>query len=302
VLTPGQRVAFLGHNGAGKSTLIKALAGKSDLLAGNLEISPETRIGYFAQHQLEQLDPAASPLLHLNRLNPKATEQSQRDFLGGFDFLGDKALADVGHFSGGEKTRLVLAMLVYQRPNLLLLDEPTNHLDLEMRHSLTLALNDFDGAIVLISHDRHLLRSITDDYMLVDNGKILPFPGDLEDYHDWLRQGGASQEQDQQLTTLTSNSKKEQRRLAVERRAQLKPISKDLKKQELQMEKLQQRKEELEQLLADPEIYQGQAKEQLKQLLKEKGELDQNLEEVEMRWLDLSDQMEAMESELRALG
>lgn len=302
-LAPGDRYALLGHNGAGKSTVIKALQGENPLMRGELRLSPDTQVGYFAQHQLEQLDGSATPLLHLSRLDPKATEQSLRSFLGGFGFIGDKALANVGHFSGGEKSRLVLAMLVFQRPNLLLLDEPTNHLDLEMRHALTLALQSFEGAIVMISHDRHLLRSVTEQFMLVDGGRMAPFDGDLDDYHDWLRQGPSvaaplAIATGEGASSGSGGSKKDQRRLAAERRTQLQPITKQIKKYEQQMEKLHQRQQALEQQLADANLYQESQRAQLKQLLLDKRELDQQVEQVEMQWMELSEKLEQMELEL----
>ncbi|MFO7592753.1 MAG: ATP-binding cassette domain-containing protein, partial [Pseudomonadota bacterium] len=181
-LQPGDRIGLLGHNGAGKSTLIKHIAGELEPIAGEIITARELRIGYFAQHQLEQLDPEASPVQHLQRIDPKASEQSLRDYIGGFGFSNDMALSPVAPFSGGEKSRLVLAMLVYQRPNLLLLDEPTNHLDLEMRHAMAMALQEYQGALVVVSHDRHLLRSVTDTLYLVHDGQVKEFDGDLEDY------------------------------------------------------------------------------------------------------------------------
>ncbi|MEQ9568164.1 MAG: ATP-binding cassette domain-containing protein, partial [Pseudomonadales bacterium] len=185
-LSPGDRLGLLGLNGAGKSTLVRALAGDLEPLAGQLFIGNNVRIGYFAQHQIEQLDLQASPLLHLKRLSPDATEQKLRRFLGGFDFRGDMATDPVGPRSGGEKARLVLALLVWQAPNLLLLDEPTNHLDLEMRHALTMALQGFEGAVITVSHDRHLLENTVTDYLLVASGRVGQFNGDLDDYRKWL--------------------------------------------------------------------------------------------------------------------
>ena len=170
-LSPGERIGLLGPNGAGKSTLMKLIAGGLAPMAGRRETADRLAIGYFAQHQLEQLDPGASALLHLRRIDPKASEQQMRDFLGGFDFRGDRVVEPVAPFSGGEKARLVLALIVWQRPNLLLLDEPTNHLDLEMRHALNLALQGYGGAVLLVSHDRHLLRSVADRLLLVDGGR-----------------------------------------------------------------------------------------------------------------------------------
>ena len=185
-LVPGDRVGLLGPNGAGKSTLIKVLAGRLPLLAGEQRQAQGLRIGYFAQHQMDQLRPDESPLKHLQRLAPEATEQVLRDYLGGFDFAGDKALEPVAPFSGGEKARLALALVIWGRPNLLLLDEPTNHLDLEMREALSEALQDYEGALVVVSHDRHLLRVTVDQLLLVDGGRVAPFDGDLDDYPAWL--------------------------------------------------------------------------------------------------------------------
>ena len=185
-LVPGARIGLLGPNGAGKSTLIKTLSGELAPVAGRLARGENLAIGYFAQHQLDSLDPKASPLLHLQRLAPTEREQTLRDFLGGFDFRGDRCDEPVLNFSGGEKARLALALIAWQKPNLLLLDEPTNHLDLEMRLALTMALQEFAGAVLVVSHDRHLLKSTTDEFLLVADGRIQPFEGDLDDYARWL--------------------------------------------------------------------------------------------------------------------
>ena len=185
-LLPGTRVGLLGPNGAGKSTFMDALRGTGTLLSGERTCGEHLAIGYFAQHQLESLDLDASPFLHLQRLAPTASEQKVRDFLGGFDFHGDEALAPIRSFSGGEKARVALAVIAWQKPNLLLLDEPTNHLDLEMRQALTMALQNFDGAIVVVSHDRHLLRNTVDEFWLVCDGAVGEYEGDLEDYERWL--------------------------------------------------------------------------------------------------------------------
>ncbi len=296
-LQPGDRIGLLGHNGAGKSTLIKLLAGDLAPLAGDCEHSPELRIGYFAQHQLEQLDPSASPLLHLQRLDPKASEQSLRDFLGGFGFIGDMALAPSAPFSGGEKARLVLAMLVYQRPNLLLLDEPTNHLDLEMRHALVLALQEYGGAMVIVSHDRHLLRSVCDQLLLVDRGRVSEFDGDLDDYRQWLleEQREAPGNDEQPKAEHSATARKEQRRLEAETRKRLQPLRKQLNKLEEQLDKLQQQRSELEQRLADPALYQEGGKEVLSGLLQQKGELDKAHQQAEEAWLLCSEELEAAE-------
>ncbi|MEZ0315617.1 MAG: ATP-binding cassette domain-containing protein, partial [Methylophilaceae bacterium] len=185
-LRPGERLGLLGRNGAGKSTLIKLLAGELAPMHGKRVEGKELKIGYFAQHQLEQLRLDESPLQHMMRLDPQTREQEHRNYLGGFDFRGDMASSPCGPFSGGEKSRLALALLIWTRPNLLLLDEPTNHLDLEMRHALTLALQDYQGGVVIVSHDRAMLRASCDKFVLVADGAALTFDGDLDDYKDWL--------------------------------------------------------------------------------------------------------------------
>jgi ATP-binding cassette subfamily F protein 3 len=185
-LQSGQRYGLLGINGAGKSTLIKTIAGELPPLAGSANFNKGLVIGYFAQHQVEMLRDDESPLWHLARIAPRTREQELRGFLGGFNFPGEMALNSIAHFSGGEKARLALAMIVWQRPNLLLLDEPTNHLDLETREALTVALAQFEGTLVLVSHDRHLLRATTDQFLIVADGRLQPFDGDMDDYRDWL--------------------------------------------------------------------------------------------------------------------
>jgi ATP-binding cassette subfamily F protein 3 len=295
-LQPGDRIGLLGHNGAGKSTLIKLIAGELEPLAGELIAAQELRIGYFAQHQLEQLSAEATPLLHLQRLDPRASEQSLRNFIGGFGFSDEMALSPVAPFSGGEKARLVLAMLVYQRPNLLLLDEPTNHLDLEMRQALAMALQEYEGALVVVSHDRHLLRSVTDSLLLVDAGKVESFDGDLDDYRLWLleqsreeqsaaREGGSSSDN-------SAAARKERKRIEAEQRQQLKPLRQKLKQLEKTLDTLQQRRVELEQQLAEPDSYSDGNRERLKSLLQEKGTLETELNSVEEQWLELSEELE----------
>ncbi len=294
-LKPEDRIALIGHNGAGKTTLIKMLAAQLALMTGNREEAADLNIGYFAQHQMELLDGDATPLLHMSRLDPSASEQQLRDHLGGFNFQGDKTLGLVKTFSGGEKARLVLAMLIYQRPNLLLLDEPTNHLDLEMRHALTMALQDFKGAIVLISHDKHLLRSITDQYWMVDNGSITPFEGDLDDYHAWLLQSIKPDSDSIATQPGASQSKKEQRQQAANRRQQLKPLTSKLQKIEKDLEKLQGQQQLIEQKLAQADIYEDQNKSELTRLLQEKGQLDSQHETLEETWFEISEQLQQME-------
>ncbi|WJW75413.1 ATP-binding cassette domain-containing protein [Thiohalobacter sp. IOR34] len=294
-LGPGNRLGLLGRNGAGKSTLTRLLAGELVPLAGQRIAAPELRVGYFAQHQLEQLRPELSPVEHLQRLDPAAGEQALRDFLGGFGFSGEQALAPVAPFSGGEKARLVLALLVYQRPNLLLLDEPTNHLDLEMRLALELALQDFEGALVVVSHDRHLLRTVCDQLLLVDDGHATPFDGDLDDYRDWLAGSRPASAVSRTPASSPGGSRREQRRAEAERRQRLAPLNRELKQLEAEMEALGRQRETLEARLADPELYAEAAKAELQQLLLDKADNDRRLAAAEARWLELSEMLETAE-------
>ncbi|WP_347988093.1 ATP-binding cassette domain-containing protein [Methylomonas sp. AM2-LC] len=293
-ISPGDRIGLLGPNGAGKSSLIKVLAGEMKPLSGKLQTAEALHIGYFAQHQLEQLRLDESPLWHLQKLDNQATEKDLRNFLGGFDFCGDKVTEAVEPFSGGEKARLVLALLVYQNPNLLLLDEPTNHLDLEMRHALSVALQDYQGAIVLVSHDRHLLRSVTDQLLLVADGKIQNFDGDLDDYRTWLAEQKKTGD-DASLTDASGVSRKDQRKLDAERRIRLKPFQDAVKKAEAAVEKFHQQQRELEDMLADPGIYLDENKENLKQLLNRKGQIDNALEQAEIDWLTAEENLQQAE-------
>lgn len=300
-LAPGDRIGLLGANGAGKSTLIKTLAGALPLLGGRLMRAQDLQLGYFAQHQIEQLDMQASPLLHLQRLDPRASEKELRGFLGGFDFQGDMALAPVAPFSGGEKARLALALLIFQRPNLLLLDEPTNHLDLEMRHALGVALQDYEGALVLVSHDRHLLRTVTDDFWLVGAGQVQAFDGDLDDYRrqlNELRRNTASLGLDG--ASSGGPSRKDQRRQQAERRSQLGPLRKALSTAETRMESLSRARQELEAQLAAPGLYEPDQKERLKELLAAKATADRELEMAELAWLEAGEALEMAERDIPA--
>ncbi|MCK4841783.1 MAG: ATP-binding cassette domain-containing protein [Methylococcales bacterium] len=293
-ITPGNRIGLLGPNGAGKSSLIKVLAADMQALSGKVQTADALKIGYFAQHQLEQLRLDESPLWHLQQLDKKATEKELRNFLGGFDFKGDKVVEIVRPFSGGEKARLVLALLVYQNPNLLLLDEPTNHLDLEMRHALSMALQDYQGAMVVVSHDRHLLRSVTDQLFLVADGEVKPFDGDLDDYRQWLvEKKRSSQEPKIEAEKGDSTvSKKQQRKQDAERRKQLKPLLNKLKKAEQTVEKYHAQQQQIEQKLADPDIYSDTQKESLKKLLAEKVVVDKAMEQSETEWMELEELLE----------
>ncbi|BDM65725.1 ABC transporter ATP-binding protein [Shewanella sp. NFH-SH190041] len=300
-LVPGARIGLLGRNGAGKSTLIKLLAGEIQPMTGLYEPNPGLNIGYFAQHQIDFLRMEDSPLQHLARLAPDAREQELRDFLGCFGFNGDMALAKVKPFSGGEKARLVLALLVWQKPNLLLLDEPTNHLDLEMRHALTMAMQSFEGAMVVVSHDRHLLRLSCDDYYLVDKGEVQPFNGNLEDYHQWLldaaKAARTEQEGDKTDTAKPQVDKKLQKRLEAELRQKLSPLKKQQQKQEKAQQEFNDRLSEIEQMLADAPIYDAENKSKLTEILQERTKLSQSLEESEMQWLELQESIDMMEQE-----
>jgi ATP-binding cassette subfamily F protein 3 len=297
-LLPGMRIGLLGPNGAGKSTLIKTLTGEIRQLAGKRLVGDYLTIGYFSQHQTEALDADASPLLHLQRLSPSTKEQEHRDFLGGFGFAGDAALATVGNFSGGEKARLALALLAWQRPNLLLLDEPTNHLDLDMREALVIALQEFEGAMVLVSHDRHLLASTVDEFWMVADGCVQPYDGDLDDYASWLKDRQKAQQATSTTQTLASDTnapkvdKKQDRKEAAEQRERLRPLKQKVQKLEKEMEKLGIELAAVEALLGDASIYEADQKAKLQQALQQQGSLKSRLAEVEEAWLMLSDELE----------
>ena len=301
-LAPGARIGVLGPNGAGKSTLIKTLAGSLPLIAGELKTGEHLAIGYFAQHQLDSLDPKASPLLHLARLAPQVREQELRNFLGGFDFHGSRAEEPVLHFSGGEKARLALALIAWQKPNLLLLDEPTNHLDMEMRHALTLALQAFDGAMLLVSHDRALIRDTTDELWLVADGRLQAYDEDLDSYTRWLAQ--FRQQQASAANPSTSEAAapkldaKAQRRLAAEQRQRLAPLKKAADRLEQQLDKAQQEMAGIETELADNDIYSDSQRERLKALLGRQADCRQRIEELELQWLEAHEALEELQAQL----
>jgi ATP-binding cassette subfamily F protein 3 len=294
-ISPGDRIGLLGPNGAGKSSLIKVLSGQMQALNGKLQTADALNIGYFAQHQLEQLRLDESPLWHVQQLDKQATEKDLRHFLGGFDFRGDKVSDPIGPFSGGEKARLVLALLVYQNPNLLLLDEPTNHLDLEMRHALSVALQEYEGALVVVSHDRHLLRSVTDQLLLVADGKIQAFDGDLDDYRVWLTEKKRGSEEVAPGDTGGGVSRKDQRRLEAERRIRFKPFLDAVKKAEAAVEKFHLQQRNLEEQLADAGIYAEECKDKLKQLLAQKIQVDAALEQAEIDWMMAEESLQQAE-------
>ena len=312
-LLPGSRIGLLGPNGAGKSTFMDALRGTGTLLSGERTCGEHLAIGYFAQHQLESLDLDASPFLHLQRLAPRASEQQVRNFLGGFDFHGDEALSPIRSFSGGEKARVALAIIAWQKPNLLLLDEPTNHLDLEMRQALTMALQNFDGAIVVVSHDRHLLRNTVDQFWLVSDGAVQEYEGDLEDYERWLAERRKDDDEPPKrevieqatdnkvaagATALTADERKARKRQEAELRQKLSPWRKKQGNLEARMEQLQQELAGVEQQLSDPAIYDDSAKVKLKELLAQQTGLKRELDDVEAEWLEVSETVENLEAEL----
>jgi ATP-binding cassette subfamily F protein 3 len=308
-LQTGQRIGLLGVNGAGKSTLIKTIAGDLQPLSGDAHLGKGLAIGYFAQHQVEMLRHDESPLWHLGHIAPNVREQELRNFLGRFNFGGEMVTSKIAPFSGGEKARLALALIVWQRPNLLLLDEPTNHLDLETREALTIALAQFEGTVVLVSHDRHLLRATTDEFMIVADGKLQPFDGDLDDYRDWLfktklgktgaalpSNAGKPQESAPAALQVSREDKQERRRAEAEERqrksAQKKPIEQRIKRLDEQMTKLSARKVAVDARLADPAIYDDANKDELKSLIVDQAYLVKELGQLETEWLV---QQEALE-------
>src|SRR5690554_4588561 len=302
-LVPGARIALLGPNGAGKSTLIKSIMNDLPLLVGKLTSGENLTIGYFAQHQLDSLDSKASPLLHVQRIAPNEREQVLRDFLGGFDFRGKRCDEPVVNFSGGEKARLALALIAWGKPNLLLLDEPTNHLDLEMRQALSMALQDFSGALLLVSHDRHLIKSTVDELYLVAEGRVQEFAGDLEDYSKWLsdyrlRQQSAAAPPSEPAADKVD--RRAQRQAAAEMRKQLAPLRKQAETLEKQLDRMQHELLALETLLADNSLYEQDKKEQLKDCLSKQSQLLQQQAQVEETWLNSLEELELLQSELEA--
>jgi ATP-binding cassette subfamily F protein 3 len=301
-LAPGDRIGLLGLNGAGKSTLVRALAGDLEPLAGTVTASRGLQVGYFAQHQVEQLDSEASPLTHLQRLAAGTPEQKLRDYLGGFDFQGDQATEAVGRFSGGEKARLVLALLVWRAPNLLLLDEPTNHLDLAMRHALTLALQGFDGAVVTVSHDRHLLSSTVDRYWLASDGGVRPFDGGLPAYRRWLAERGAHASETTRPADASdghahrSGDRRQARRDQAEFRNRVRPLRNKVDKLTRQIDETSARLKDLEDRLGDSALYESEQAETLETTLKQQAELRSRLDALETEWMATEEALQDVEA------
>jgi ATP-binding cassette subfamily F protein 3 len=290
--------------------LVKTIAGELAPLAGDARLGKGLSIGYFAQHQVEMLRHDESPLWHLQKIAPTTREQELRNFLGGFNFPGDMVTSSIAPFSGGEKARLALALIVWQRPNLLLLDEPTNHLDLETREALTLALAQFEGTVVLVSHDRHLLRATTDEFIIVASGKLQPFDGDLDDYKEWLFQTKLGKGTDTLPAPFPTKEakaaapiaapvdRKEQKKLEAEARQRLaalrKPIENRVKRLEEQMAKLNAKKAEIDAQLLEPSIYEAENKDKLKTLVADQAFASRDLEQLESEWLELQEQLEGL--------
>ena len=295
----GDRIGLLGPNGAGKSTLLKAVAGELAPLAGKRHTAKSLAIGYFAQHQVEQLRDDESPLWHVARVDPAAREQDMRDFLGGFDFRGDMVTHPVGRFSGGERARLTLALLVRQKPNLLLLDEPTNHLDIEMREALAEALQDYEGALIVVAHDRHLLRATSDALWLVADGAVRPFDGDLDDYRDWVLARGRRSEEPAEPGIGVS--RKEQKRAEARDRqrdyAKRKPFADRLAKLEREIAALGEERKAIADWLATPEAYADERKVELKERLAREADLRWQLARLEAEWLEISEILERPEQQ-----
>ena len=297
LISAGDRLGLLGVNGAGKSTLVKALADGSTLLAGDRTLSKDTKIGYFAQHQLDLLKPEQSPFDHLRAYAREDRESELRNYLGRFGFNGERIFEPVAPFSGGEKARLVLALMIRQQPNLLLLDEPTNHLDLEMRQALSMALVNYGGALVVISHDRHLLRSVCDDLLIVHDGEVKRFDHSLDEYPAWLKAQKASDNPQEVVTSNETRNgqggKKQRRQIDARRRRQLKPLMDRVRKIERGLASKREELESLNSRLTDSSIYSDPGrKPELTGLIRDQASLKADIETLEWEWLEASEALE----------
>jgi len=302
LISAGDRIGLLGVNGAGKSTLVKALCDGSTLLTGERTVSNDTKIGYFAQHQLDLLQPEHSPYDHLKALAPEDRESELRNFLGRFGFTGERIFEPVAPFSGGEKARLVLALMIRQQPNLLLLDEPTNHLDLEMRLALSRALVDYSGALVVISHDRHLLRSVCDELLIIHDGVVERFSRSLDDYPAWLKEQQLGEVQATASGTAQNQtepvSRKQQRQMEAQQRQQLKPFSDRVRKIEAELQTCRNELQVIELKLADTALYSDPArKDELGAIIRHQADLKSAIETQEWDWLAASEALEEASSE-----
>ena len=293
-LRPGDRIGLLGANGAGKSTLIKTIAGTLPPLGGKRQVSRGLAIGYFAQHQIDQLDHAATPVQHLLRRQPALGEQAARDFLGGFAFTGERALAEVHEFSGGEKARLALALIVFERPNLLLLDEPTNHLDIDTREALAEALQDYTGAVVLVAHDRGLLRAVCDEYLLVRDHAMQPFDGDLDDYARLVLRAPTPAA----IASNQGENRRGNRRDRAAQRARVAPLKAEVDRIEKSIASRQTERTRIEVRLADPLTYTTVTGESIAELTRRQGQLVQEIGTLEGAWLQAHAALDAAEENM----
>ena len=287
-IAPGDRIGLLGPNGAGKSTLIKSIVGSIPVLDGDREIGSNFRVGYFSQHQVDDLDLSISAFTHIQRLDETKTEKQIRTYLGGFNFKGDKVKDPIHLFSGGEKARLAFAIISYQKPNILLMDEPTNHLDMEMRHALTIALQAFKGAILLISHDRHLLNSSVDHFYLVDNGGVDIFNGDLNDYKNYILDIKSTGIKETKKKSKTSKEDRD------DNTKLLKSLSTDISKLEKRLLRLNAKLEEANLKLADPNLYKDDSADNLQDLIRNQLELSNEVELADQQWMDKVTQLESL--------
>ena len=287
-ICPGDRIGLLGPNGAGKSTLIKSIVGSIPILNGDREVGTNFRVGYFSQHQVDDLDLSISAFIHIQRLDDTKTEKQIRTYLGGFNFRGDKVKDPIHLFSGGEKARLAFAIISYQKPNILLMDEPTNHLDMEMRHALTIALQTFKGAILLISHDRHLLNSSVDSFYLVDNGKVDIFNGDLNDYKNYILDINSVELRD------TKKKKNKEPNESKDNTQAIKSLNIEISKLEKRLLRLNSKLDEANLKLADPGLYKDSSNDDLQDLIRNQLELSNEVELVDKEWMDMASKLDSL--------